>query len=252
VQIVIMLHMDATIIAALITAGVVIAGWFAVPAIKSWLDDGRRRRTSAGLVFSSIRADSNNKYWRESKLPNTHPHKDFSKGCLQYFRVTEVVDGADPSFEVMLLNDATSTVVILSVGVEILRIMQQPYELPIAGPLPTAHKLDINATYEIDMPSMFSAANDIDPYEGEPWLEVKEAVLKPIDPYVLESGARFRYTLFLRHFSGQMPNSVVLRMCVSTEESVIKSHPIYLRYSTHSEHALGPQQTSDNARQQEP
>jgi hypothetical protein len=201
-----------------------------------------QKRISAGIVFETIRDDPNNPYWGECPLievldlvldsPIYPDDWKLAKERLRIFSPSLGSMLSDPSFDVILKNNHVRPVSIVAVGVEILYVMSdwRPSET-----LPETYKLETSETYHIEMPHIMrwlEEQNSRRWREGQSPLrvaEINEVYKKPCAPYVLESEARFRYTLVLKYYE-RMPNHVILQLYVETGEGVVRSDPIYLGY----------------------
>ena len=194
---------------------------------------------SEDVRFERIRIDAKNRYWTEWHAPSgtsvVTPSagcpNSFSANCKQFFNINEVVSHADPSFDVILFNPGQNEASILAVGVRVERVIHYSYTLPVAGDMPRAEKLLTSEEYYVEMPDIFGRVRHLDFDESDTPAEINEVVRKECDPYVLQPGARFRYTLSLRHYEENMPYDAVLRLWVETNDGDKESDEIYVRYA---------------------
>ena len=191
-------------------------------------------RTSVGVVFEKVRIDSQNWYWMEWTPPESTiatgklPIRNSS--CKQFFHINQVVANSDPSFDVILRNDGRGQASILAVGIRVLRVAHYSYELPVAGSIEEARKLNTSEAYWLDMPNIRRQTLHFDFDEDDPPAEINQLIQKNCDPYILPPDGRFRYTLVLRGYAN-MPNNVILRMWVDTSDGARESNDMYLRYA---------------------
>ncbi len=199
----------------------------------------KRDRAAGGMRFEKIRVDTKNRYWREWEpssstaivSPAACCPSSFSANCKQFFRISQVVSHADPSFDVILFNPGEREVSLLAVGVKVERVIHYSYTLPVAGDMPRAELLLTSEEYSVNMPNISSRVRHLDFDESDTPAEINELVKKECNPYVLQPGARFRYTLVLGHYAGNMPSDAVLRLWLETNDGDRESHEIYVRYA---------------------
>ena len=111
------------------------------------------------------------------------------------------------------------------------RVIHYSYTLPVAGEMPRAKRLLTSEEYSVDMPNIFARVRHLDFDDSDTPAEIHELVKKECDPSVLQPGARFRYTLVLKHYAGNMPYDAVLRLWLETNDGERESHELYVRYA---------------------
>jgi len=176
--------------------------------------------------FKNITIDHRNRYWLEAEKPakNWFP---FDKVCEQYFAVAEAVEGADPSFDVTVMNMAGEPVLLTAIGIEISSVTWVPYGLGRAGDIPKAERLAKGEAYEIQMPQKWGP-DAFDPDE-DVWIDVNTlATVQLPDPIYMQSKAPFRYTLTLRDLGEGY--HVILRLWARTSCGEARSHQIAVGY----------------------
>lgn len=201
---------------------------------EAQLQAAEASRSGTGMAFEKIRVDRNNSYWREWLSPDgiseTLRTPIDSSSCKQFFHVNQVVEGADPSFDVLLRNNTRRELSILGVGVRIVRASHYSYEFLVGGLIEEANKLATSETLCVEMPELFQEICHHNFDEGDPPVETNRIVRTDCDPYLLPPEGRFRYTLVLMNYR-KMPNNVILRLWVETSEGDRESHDLYLRYA---------------------
>jgi hypothetical protein len=207
---------------------------------EDWQErSAKRDHAAGGMRFEKIRVDPKNRYWAEwepsSSIATVSPSascpSSFSANCKQFFHVTEVVSHADPSFDVILFNPGEREASLLAVGVRVERVIHYSYTLPVAGDMPRAERLLTSEEYSVNMPDISSRVRHLDFDDSDTPAEINELVKKECDPYVLQPGARFRYTLSLRHYAECMPSDAILRLWFETNDGDKESHELYVRYA---------------------
>jgi hypothetical protein len=199
----------------------------------------KRDRAAGGMRFEKIRVDAKNRYWKEWEpssstaiaSPAAGCPSSFSANCKQFFHINEVVSHADPSFDIILFNPGEREVSLLAVGVTVERVIHYSYTLRVAGDMPRAERLLTSEEYSVNMPNISGRVRHLDFDESDTPAEISELVKKECDPYVLPPGARFRYTLVLRYYAGNMPSDAVLRFWLDTNYGDRESHELYVRYA---------------------
>jgi hypothetical protein len=184
-----------------------------------------------GLVFARITIDSGDTYWCESSKTPASKHYPFDRQVHQRFRIAKQISGADPVFDVTLLNTASKPAVVSDVGVEILSVAHMPYGMNTGGTLPQAIRVDRLESYMVAMPNVWrDVVKDMDPDE-DVWVERNEVVKANIkDPIFLEPNAPFRYRLRLKGYESNMPNHTIMRMWATSYESDVRSETIAVQY----------------------
>ena len=97
--------------------------------------------------------------------------------------------------------------------------------------MPRAELLLTSEEYSVNMPNISSRVRHLDFDESDTPAEINELVKKECNPDALQPGARFRYTLVLGHYAGNMPSDAVLRLWLETNDGDRESHEIYVRYA---------------------
>lgn len=181
------------------------------------ISDQATDTASGPLKFSSIRIDANDPNWGEG----TRGGSPFDHPCSQYFMLVKFVFGADPLFDITVMNPGSSPVILTAIGIEVLTVCQILYCYGI----PTAAKIPKSDSYMIQMPNIRQRMRDkfgnFHDYEPQ---EVREMVTKHVpDPVYLEPNAPYRYGLLLKDYYGHVPNWARIRMWASTDQGECQS-----------------------------
>jgi hypothetical protein len=188
-------------------------------------EEAKAEAAATRLVFANIGIEATNGYWVEANRPPGYPFHD---EAIQYFTLTEFVSGAEPSFDVTLLNMASTPMILTKIGIEILSVASISY----AHGYPKPVKIKRTDAYAVEMPHLCrrspESAEEFFLARPQP-IEVNQFALTRItDPIYLEALAPFRYSLTLTKYSKRMPNNVLMRLCVTTNHGQECSHIIAL------------------------
>jgi hypothetical protein len=164
-----------------------------------------------------VRIDTKNKHW---------------KGDKNYFCLNKPVDGADPSFDIILVNNGSENVTVWAVGVHLVEVAQYSYQIAgVAGEMAIAKKLETMGMYSINMPDMWERTRHLFFDEDDPPMKVDDVLTRPCDPpFVVPPDAQFRYRLALVNYKNML-NNTILRFRAETSEGTKESDDIKLSYS---------------------
>lgn len=181
---------------------------------------------ASGLTFANIAIERSNLNWVED---STDDHSPFGRSCPQYFRLANIVYGADPCFDITVMNVTDSPVILTAVGVEIVRVAYISY----VGGVPEAAKITQSEAYTIEIPDIcsklrqqFHMGNHMRTLAP---VDLYELVSTRVpDPIYLEPRAPFRYGLLFDKYAERMTNYAILRFWVFTHRGEARSHDLQL------------------------
>ena len=166
------------------------------------------------LEFSSISIDQRDSNWGEVRKKEMG-HSPFDRPCSQYFHRTKFVYDADPLFDIIVMNITNSPLILTKIGLHVVTICFISY---VAG-IPKAAKIPKHDSYVLKIPDIMSRLES----EGIP-LDIEETVeMKLPDPIYLETKAPYRFGLFLKHYSKNLPNWVRIKMWAATDQGESRS-----------------------------
>lgn len=205
--------------------------WLFPPEPLRRLFKFKKRQDKVGSLRFLVRlGDLSNDYWDEVDKPSVvNAIKPFQKDCSQFFQVSiaKFVNDVDPSFDITIISELNSPVVIHKLGVEIESIAHEmkPYAEAQAA------RISQQASYTIVIPDV---RTDIESKLGrflrllEPEsLNMSLAVVRP-DIFRLESGSTFRYELLLKNYVAHMPNYAIVHFWVETQDQRYTSDSIHI------------------------
>jgi hypothetical protein len=164
--------------------------------------------------------------WSEvDKLPKTFSISEFEQTCSQYFKVSGFMEDVEPSFDITLVNETASNLVINKLRIEIKCVSH----IWLCYGEPQATKIIQQASYTIQVPDIRTEiANQLGHFYRllEP-TEVNRKILIDIpDPWRVESESTFRYELLLKDFISHMPNYSIICFWVETHKQSFRSELI--------------------------
>jgi hypothetical protein len=182
-------------------------------AVSSGLTGGLAAVPSEPLSFAVIAIDARDRNWGTGRSARTSP---FKYPAYLHFRLVEFVYGADPLFDITLVNVTDTPTILTAIGVNVIRVAQTTY---FAG-IPTAARIPRSDSYVLDIPDIRSRQVDLTNFVGDfgP-RDIAETIRKDLpDPIYLEPRAPYRYGLLLRYYATRMPNWARICMCLSTDK----------------------------------
>lgn len=220
----------------------------------------------SALDFAAIAIDPKNEYWaggRTLRFTSPYPHEyPFGIDCKYEFHLAEKVIGADPTFDITIINTDRRPVLVTSIGVEIVSVgfLAPVIKGLVAGALPRAVKVEKHDSHTIMVPDIWSllAVNEKWVHWNEKWssalgslndhpekglpglsktisIDLNHIVsIRPPEPLYLQREAPYRYGLVLKGYV-TMPAHVVLRMWILTNSGESRSEEIYLKSFAQSE-----------------
>jgi hypothetical protein len=221
--------------------GVVVGIVSVIVAILIWLFPPEPLRKKIGLQqkkdyeleslqFLLRLGELSDNYWDKVDKPlTTNLISPFQEKCSQFFQISfeKFVDDVDPSFDITIVNDLKSTVVIHEIGMEIVSIA---HEMKFYGP-PQASKILQQATYEIEVPDI-RANIELEmgrfPRLLEPRNINKSLLVSKTDIFRIEPESTLRYELLLKNYVVHMPNYALLRFWVTTQKRKYTSELIHI------------------------
>ena len=157
----------------------------------------------------------------------------FVRECSFRFRVTQFVTGADPSFDVTVLNSGIEPLLVSEVGVRVVTIGHVPPRL--AG-IPEAVEVKPLAEYTLEMPVLYEPLmSEVDRRGGffhapSFELEVDRYVSTTLpNPVYLESKAPFRFKLLLKGYWQGIPENAIIRLTLLTSDGLAQSEEIQMQ-----------------------
>lgn len=188
-------------------------------------------------VIEHTTVSNKSQYWKEKDISIRTP---FGLPCDRHFALNKLIRGADPIFDVTLLNRLPQPLVVTDVGIFIESIA---FDITEYG-FPKPEKIPTSDEYIIEMPNLWDKHKKvfreyIRRYKAEDfkWLwkhgaakvHTKEFVFLQLpNPIFLEPNAPYRFDLFLKNFDKNLPNHVLLRVCVKTGNALHQSQSFYL------------------------
>jgi hypothetical protein len=164
--------------------------------------------------------------WSEvNKLPKTFSISEFEQTCSQYFKVSGFMQDIEPSFDITLVNETGTALVINKLGIEIKCVSH----IWLCYGEPQATKIIQQASYSIPVPDIRSEIGDHlghFPRLLEPTEVNRKIVIDIPDPWRVESESTFRYELLLKNFISHMPNYSIICFWVETHKQVFRSELI--------------------------
>jgi len=176
------------------------------------------------LTFANIAVGSTSIYWEECPTPerDTYP---FDRTTRQYVHRVEWVSGSDLPFDVTILNQSNSVVVLTHVGVEVVSVTHL-WATPFKGEMPEARKVELQEDYTLQAPDdpEITKILDLDP-DTDPWDDVGKLYWTRLpDPIYVQPAAPYRFSLCLTDYD--MPDHVILRLAVRSATGSVTSHDI--------------------------
>jgi hypothetical protein len=182
------------------------------------------------LQFLLRLGELSDNYWDKVDKPlTTNSISPFQERCSQFFQISfdKFVDDVDPSFDITIVNDLKSTVVIHEIGLEIVSIA---HEMKFYGP-PQATKILQQAKYEVEIPDI-RANIELEmgrfPRLLEPRNINKSLPASKTDIFRIEPESTLRYELLLKNYVAHMPNYAVLRFWVTTQKRKYASELVHI------------------------
>lgn len=175
-----------------------------------------RKNVSGSIKFLIRVGDQAEYYWSEVATPvKLELIPPFQQNCSHFFQLTGFVDDVDPSFDITLISELDSVVVLYELGVDILSVAN---EWKLYGS-PQATKISQQASYTIEIPNIRTEiTRELGQFPRllEPRnIDIALSVRMP-DPFRLEPESTFRCELLLKNYVAHMPNCSILRFWVMT------------------------------------
>lgn len=218
-------------ILAMVGLAITILLWLFPPEpIRKLFKLDTKRSDTGSLRFLIRLGNLSSDYWDEVDKPVAKSMiQPFQEKYSQSFQVSisKFVDDVDPSFDITIISEIESPVVIHKLGVEIESIA---HEMKAYGMAQAAEILQ-QASYTINIPNI---RTDIASESGRfpRLLEPKKinkflSVNKP-DIFGLEPENTFRYELLLKNYVAHMPNYAILRFWIETQNQKYFSNSIQI------------------------
>jgi hypothetical protein len=200
------------------------------PLRKRFRLNSKKDDESGSLGFLIRFGELSDDYWDKVDAPlKTFKIAPFQEQCSQFFQSssTKFVDDVDPSFDITLVSELNSAVVLYELGIEIVSVA---HEMKSYGE-PQAAKILQQASYTIEIPDIRAdIASELGRFPKllEPRnINMSLSVPKP-DLFRLEPEGTFRYELLLKNYVAHMPNYAVLRFWVLTQNRKYTSDLIHV------------------------
>lgn len=178
-----------------------------------------KKGDTGSLRFLIRLGNLSNDYWDEVDKPLAKSMiQPFKEGYSQSFQISisKFVDDIDPSFDITIISEIESSVVIYKLGVEIESIA---HEMKSYGMAQAAEILQ-QASYTINVPDIRTdVASELGQFPRllEPKKIDKLLTVNKSDIFGLEPENTFRYELLLKDYVAHMPNYAILRFWVETQ-----------------------------------
>jgi hypothetical protein len=175
-----------------------------------------------GLEFADVRIAAADLNWTEAAP--TGRRSRMGRMTAQMFVLSELVYGADPTFDVTVLNASAEGLILTRVGVELVSVLHVAHFYGVPEPA----KILPSDAYTVRMPDVLQLLRDRDaageelPEEGPVDLGEVVAVRVP-DPIYLPPGGPYRYTLRLDRYFDHVPNHAIIRMWAGTHRGEHRS-----------------------------
>jgi hypothetical protein len=183
------------------------------------------------IVFLIRLGEQSGKYWESVSLPQKYPISPIESRCSQSFRISydNFVDDVDPSFDITLLNQLDSPIIINEIGVEIVCIA---HSMMGYGDTQSS-KIVQQAIYTIQIPD-FKAniakklGRERFPRTFEPTdLNLVLPVNYP-DVFSVDPMGTLRYEILLKNYVSNMPNFSVIKFWVTTQSGKYSSNLVHV------------------------
>lgn len=203
-----------------------------VPSASDLINSHRRNESKEedSISFLIRLGDQSDNYWDKVDTP-LPPNKiaTFEEQFSQCFQISSsrFVDDVDPSFDITLVNDLNSTLVVCELGVEIVSVA---HEIKFTG-APQSSKILQQASYTIEIPNIrakFTSESGKFPRLLEPRkINISLSTRMP-DLFSLAPGSTFRYEILLKDYVANMPNHAVLRFWILGQKMKYTSDLIHI------------------------
>ena len=197
-----------------------------IGALREYLGRSPIADASGPLRFSSISIDARDPNWGEGQRSDS----PFEYPPSQHFKLIKFVHGADPLFDITLVNTMNSPVILSAVGARVLKVAHVMYLYGV----PTAAKIPKSDSYVLEFPDIRKSMRarpdgdrgprniQLDHEYGS--RDIGETVsVKLPDPIYLEPKAPYRYSLFFKNYYKHIPNWARIRMYASTDHGECQS-----------------------------
>jgi hypothetical protein len=194
---------------------------------------------SGPLRFAVIGIAECDRHWHRGR---SHIPSPFDPPAYMNFMLAGFDHGADPQFDITLLNTTEAPVIMSAVGIEILNVdhtisPEILFRTACEMPRPSSTKIitsDIHVleirTLDIPMVryrELGFGGKLVEEVSGTGSVFHRRTLWKELaDPVYFEPRAPYRYSLLLRNYARHIPNRARICMCVATDTFVCRSGEI--------------------------
>jgi hypothetical protein len=183
------------------------------------------------VTFEDIALINGSRYWKEDRAKmRNYP---FATAASQYFYLSEVVSGTDPTFTITIKNNSERSALLKRIGIEIVCTEHDYAPQGRAGDVPRAFELPIEYDYMVKMPSLHSSSADPgqDPFfPDNPPMNFNKLVEIKSSLTVIPPDAFCAYNLMLEDYDHCIPSKALIRMWLQTSLGEERSSPIYMTW----------------------
>jgi hypothetical protein len=187
-----------------------------------------------GACLAIVRVLLDSPYWTTSECPQSGLKSlyPFSTSCTQHHCLRSHLERQDPLFDVLVSNKRDHPIIVLAVGLFIAETAD--VTCFYGRQTPRAFPVTRNDVYKLPMPSLKSyypsIARSYPPQKDDIDVETRNQLiqLKLVDPIAVEARQPYRFGLELADYVDNMPNNVIARIVIDTDEGPVESQLFYL------------------------